>query len=272
MTKLRLPNLNSWVTTLILVSIGLHGLVLALPMPSLIEEKAEPPDPPDPDVIQVVTLPKLAKAPDSSEPPLPDPPEPLPEEVPFLEEPVEDVVLAEPEILDEIEPELFEDEIEPEDSPAVDEGGLEEQSPETPLGETEDGEKYGEYNGEQVDQFDFTISAAWEPQVRAEFPISDDETVGFLKNKDLEISLQPFRPSTCLPDDPSGEVTVGIVLDAEDDLLGDPTLLSHTGYPDLDDEIIEFARTINYLQKQSPGVIKPYWLSLQIEYEPCDRT
>ena len=111
MAKLYRPKFNSWLTTLVLVSIGLHGLVLALPMPSL-----EPPAeieavPDDPDVIQVVTLPKLATAPESPQPP---PPEPLPEPPPPEPPPVDDIVITDPEILEEPD---YEEEPETPESP-----------------------------------------------------------------------------------------------------------------------------------------------------------
>ena len=93
MAKSRLPKLNSWVTLLVLASIGLHGLVLALPMPGLVEEEPEKTEYFDPDAIQVVSLPKLATGSEESEElPLPEPPEEepeLPEEEPeqLIEEP-----------------------------------------------------------------------------------------------------------------------------------------------------------------------------------------
>lgn len=271
MSKFRLPKFNSLVTTLVLASIGLHGLVLALPMPSLIEEKTEePPERIEPEVIQVVTLPKLAKEPDSLQPPLPEPPpleESLPEP-PVPEPPVEEIVLTNPEILDEIEPveENVEDDIKPEDNPVEESDS---QPSETPDDSENVGKYEGEYNSEQVNQRNFDISIAWEPRVKAEFGIPEDVAVGFLKDKDLENPLQPFKPSACLENAPSDEVTVGIVLDENDELLGDPELLSHTGYPEMDSELIEFARTINYLQQDSSNIIKHYWLSLPIDYERC---
>ncbi|NEQ55801.1 MAG: hypothetical protein F6K11_37825 [Leptolyngbya sp. SIO3F4] len=107
MAKFYRPKLNSWLTTLVLASIGLHGLVLALPLPRLVEPPPEEVEElPDPEVIQVVTLPKLATAPESPDPPIPDPP--LEEEPQPVVEAVEEIVITEPELLDEIEPEFIE--------------------------------------------------------------------------------------------------------------------------------------------------------------------
>ncbi|MEM9980347.1 MAG: hypothetical protein AAF808_22205 [Cyanobacteria bacterium P01_D01_bin.2] len=151
MAKFHLPQLNSWVTSLVLASIGLHGLVLALPVPDLADPPPEPLEMADPEVIQVVTLPKLARGSESLEPSLPEPPT----EPPPLEEP-DELVLLEPELLDEIEPGELD---EWDDTPVV-----ENHSSEGDLGEMEEGstasptldqqlaniDSYGDYDDTQA--------------------------------------------------------------------------------------------------------------------------
>lgn len=283
MAKFHLPKLNSWVTFLVLTSIGLHGLVLALPMPSLVDTPPEElPELTDPEVIQVVTLPKLATGPEneSTEPPFPELPEeePPPEEESELELD-EERVLSDPEILEEVIPEPEElDEPEPENDIEPEPS----EQPSDPSSDQQNGNtKYGGYNGDQVNNFKDPMFSSqqfgeWEPRVRDKFSIPDkdkngeDNGLGKLNARDLQEPFLPFKPSDCLMDDPSEKVILGIVLDADDMLIGEPTLLSNSGYTDLDNELIEFTQGLNYAQNNSPGVLKPYWFSVPIEHEKCE--
>ncbi len=274
MAKLRLPKLNSWVTTLVLASIGLHGLVLALPMPDLVVETPETPEITDPEVIQVVTLPKLAKAAEpseSSEPLLPEPEDPLPEEPPFREAPVEEIVLADPEILDEIEPELddfIEDEWEQEPDIEPNPVGVDEElRDEEPIELTLDQrmaslDSYSNFDGMRVGD-------------------------GVAATRLGEISLQgggwpsPFREleqglvavmvplQDCLEEPPGTSVSFIVEVGPDGMLTGDPEPLNSAGYEVLDEKALEIARNADYAAYHPAGETKAYSFAIQIEYEAC---
>lgn len=270
MTKFRVPKLNSWVTSLVMVSIGLHGLVLALPMPNLVNEDTEPPTPSDPEVIQVVTLPKLATAPDSLESPVPEPAEPPPVEPPSVEEPVEDIVLATPEILEEIEPELFDD------SEWEENSGIEDHQ--NDLGDAED-ETTNEPTLDQrlasLDSYSNFDSTR----------IGDDAALGRLGTitqqkgfptvfDDLEQSLSPIAVplQECLDNSPGESVSVVVEIGPDGTLIGEPELLNSSGYDVLDEKVLVTALEANYAAYHSAGESKLYSFAIQINYEDCTET
>ena len=103
------PKFLRWLSPLLLVSLGLHGLGLLVPVPEKPEDIARP-EYIEPESIQVSTLPPIAEPAPEPEPP-PPPPEPPP---PPVEEPLPPVV----EPLQETFP--FEEDDFPEDTPPED--------------------------------------------------------------------------------------------------------------------------------------------------------
>ncbi len=269
MTKFRMPKLNSWVTPLVMVSIGLHGLVLALPMPYLGEKPEEPePELPEPELIQVVTLPKLATAPDSLESPVPEPVEPLPVEPPPVEEPVEDIVLANPEILEEIEPEPFNDSEWEEDS------GIE--NHQTDLGDAEDEatteptldqrlaslDSYSNFDDTRIGD-NAALGRLGKIAQQGVFPTVFDT---------LERSLSPIAVplQECLEDPPGESVSVVVEVGPDGTLTGEPELLNSAGYDVLDEKVLVIAREVDYAAYHSAGESKMYSFAIQIDYEACN--
>ncbi|ESA34142.1 hypothetical protein N836_18005 [Leptolyngbya sp. Heron Island J] len=253
-----------------MVSIGLHGLVLALPMPNLVEEKNEPPEPSEPEVIQVVTLPKLATAPDSLQSPVPEPAEPLPVEPPTVEEAVEDIVIADPEILDELEPEP-----EPlDDSEWEDNSGIE--NHQTDLGNGEDEatseptldqrlaslDSYSNFDGTRVGDT-VALSRLGEISQQGGLPS---------RLRDLERALSPVTVplQECLDEAPGDSVSVMVEVGPDGMLSGDPELLNSSGYDVLDEKVLATLREANYAAYHSAGESKLYSFAIQIDYAACN--
>ncbi|MFG6095280.1 energy transducer TonB [Leptothoe sp. ISB3NOV94-8A] len=268
MTKFRLPKLNSWVTTLVLASIGLHGLVLALPMPDLIEEKPDVPEETEPEVIQVVTLPKLARTPGSSKPPLPEPPpeEPLP-----VEEPVDEMVLANPEILEEleeIEPEL-DDFSEWEEEPGFDEelldegDGGDEAPPELTLDERIASlDSYTDFDDTQIGNTPvLTQLGKMAEQGFLPTPLRDLERA----LSEVEVPLQE-----CLENPPGTSVSFMVEVGPDGTLIHDPKPLNSSGYQVLDEKALEIARDADYAAYHAMGKTKAYSFNIEIDYEACN--
>ena len=267
MAKFRRPNLNSWVTPLVLASIGLQGLVMALPMPDLAETPAEPLESVAPEVIQVVTLPKLAKADDSPASPLPEPPIEEFVEEPF-EAPVEEIVLAAPEI-----PEVLEDPTPEPDN--LDDSEWNEaleteddQAPEQP--EPEDippsleqrlanVENYGDYNHEQAQRgytsSSFQTLTSWTENHPGSAPL-----------KDLALTLK-VPLIECLAAEPASSALIGITVAPDGTLVDEPEILGKTGYSVLDDKAIELAQQASY---PTSDQTKSYWIEIPVEdYTLC---
>lgn len=272
MAKFHLPKLNSWVTPLVLASIGLHGLVLALPMPSLVEDVPETPESPDPDVIQVVTLPKLATAPESVEPPIPEPPpdELPPDEPPLEEPPVEEIVITDPEMLDQVEPEVVEDEFD--DIDIEDESDADSDTGDDDSGNLEGGatseptldqrlaniDSYGDYNEENA-QRGYASSSY---QKLTDW--SNDNSASKLSNFSLSLEVPLME---CLKAKPANSAIVGITVDPDGNLVGDPELLGKTGYGVLDDQALTLAQAASY---PGLGETQSYWIEIQVEkYTLC---
>lgn len=282
MAKFHLPKLNSWVTPLVLASIGLHGLVLALPMPDLAETPPEVAELSDPEVIQVVTLPKLATAPGSTEPSIPEPPPPPPEK------PVEDVIITDLEVLEEVE-------LEEPDESSLDDNPLNEPDPannensgdpadteNTPntADETEldkrlkDRSNYGNFNTEKTgadyreggSYFNGALTG-WMGQKAVSNPqIFQTDRLGA-----IEAQLPPVKALKCLPDSPSKFVSVAVEVSPVDGgLVGSPALLNSTGYEILDQKALEVASEADYSpyydgDNPAPG----YWFNVTVAYESC---
>ncbi|MBT9312832.1 energy transducer TonB [Leptothoe kymatousa] len=267
MAKSYLSKLNRWLTPLVLTSIGLHGLVLALPMPRLVEEEPEKTELVEPKVIQVVTLPKLATGP-SDALPLPEPPEEAPLELPPEGPPtevaiVEEIIVTEPEILEYLEPEP---ETEPE--PAV--GQLPEEDntlppPEPPTLDdriaTRD--SYSNFDGTRMGNGVTTNRLTEIFQQTGSFPLPLRALEGTLSS--IVVPLQD-----CLPDQPGDAVSVMVNVDADGALMGDPQLLNSTGYEVLDAKALEMAQAADYAPHHTPGEPKGYTFNIKVDYEACN--
>ena len=270
MAKFYRPKLNSWLMTLGLVSIGLHGLVLALPMPNLVE----PPPPaeeelPDPEVIQVVTLPKLATAPESIEPPIPEPPEDVP---PPIEEPVEDIVLTDPDILDE--PEFFEelpdggDDLNTDDDSGIqtDTGdGLDDQGQPPSL-------EQRMANRNSYSNFDGTRIGAGPARERLmAISIESGKIPSKLGNLQRDVPPIVVPLQECLDNRPGDSVSIMAQLSPEGLLIGEPELLNSTGYEVLDEKALAVAREVDYSPYYDPDKSEEYIsFSIKVDYEACD--
>ncbi|MEM6255572.1 MAG: energy transducer TonB [Cyanobacteria bacterium P01_D01_bin.156] len=272
MAKVHLPKLNSWLVSLVLVSIGLHGLVLALPMPSSEESEPEKTEHLEPDVIQVVTLPKLATGPaESEEPSLPDPPEEeqLEEPEALLEEPV----VTDPHILDNVEPpesESLKDIEEPKNPEHPDEG--EEPEPEQ---EWQKAENYIDFNPEKTgddyrqggSQFNGELSE-W---MGKRFT-SNQNIVKTDHSAAIESDVPPIPSLKCLDQPPSKFVSVIVeVSEADGRLVEDaesPYALNSTGHHVLDKQALEIAKSIDYQAYFNPDEPAPgYWFNIPVDYD-----
>ena len=264
MAKLYRPKFNSWLTTLILVSIGLHGLVLALPMPSLVEPTPEIEAVPDePEVIQVVTLPKTVTEPKSAEPP---PPEPLPEPPP------EEIAITDPEILEEIQEEPEEPEAEPdsqggpnpdEDDPEDDEDNSDDEPEPTLDQRMANAENYSRFDGDRVGDDVVTNRLR-------EITMQTSVLPSLLKSLQAELPAIVVPLQDCLPNPPGRSVSVMARVDAAGALEGTPELLNSTGYEVLDEKAMEIASQASYVQHHSLGESKTYSFRIEVDYRACD--
>ncbi|MEO0433929.1 MAG: hypothetical protein AAF151_19775 [Cyanobacteria bacterium J06656_5] len=275
MAKFHRPKLNNWLSTLVLASLGLHGLVLALPMPDLAEPPPDPPELSEPDVIQVVTLPKLATAPASSESPLPPPPEPPPEP------PIEEIVITDPEILAEVTPDI------PDEIPSAD------NQPEPPItpssGDGETGDTTGQSDldkqlKERTNYSNFSQEKAGDSYreggndfngALAEWMgrkfVSDPNAYKTTRLETIEAELPPVESLACLSDPPSSWVSVIVQVSATDgSLVGAPELLNSSGYGILDKKALEIAAGANHSTYYDPADPAPgYWFNVRVTYDPC---
>lgn len=275
MAKFHLNQLNNWVTPLVVVSIGLHGLVLALPMPDLAKPPEPEPELPEPEVIQVVSLPKLATGPDkSTEPQLPKPEEePPPPEKPEEALP-EELVLTDPDVLGEPEPE-------PEPKPASEEptgttapsGELPANPDETELDkQLKKRENYTGFSdaqsGEEFraggSQFNGNMTA-WvlgKSLNFEQFPIHLDA---------IEAHLPSVPALACLESAPSDSVSVVVQVSLTDGtLIGEPETLNSAGYAILNQKALEIARKVDYSPYyNSDDPAAGYWFNVKINYDPC---
>ena len=276
MAKFHRPKLNNWLSTLVLASIGLHGLVLALPMPDLAEPLPEPPELSDPDAIQVVILPKLATAPESPESPLPPPQE----EEPPPEPPIEEIVITDPEILAEVTPDIPDeipaDEKEPEQSPPPSGDGdtddttgqseLDKQLKERANYSNFSQEKAGDTYREGGNDFNGAI-AEWMGRKIA----SDPNVYKTTRLETIEAELPPVESLACLSDPPSSWVSVIVQVSPTDgSLVGPPELLNSSGYEILDKKVLEIAAEANhsnYYDAANPA--SGYWFNVRVDYDPC---
>ncbi len=264
MAKFYRPKLNSWVTTLVLASIGLHGLVLALPMPNLEEPTVEEPELVDPEVIQVVTLPKLATSPESAKPPIPEPPELVPEVLP--EVPAEDLIVATPELLEELEPELedseWEDEELLEDDLSDLDGDLEADDPiELTLDQRLASlDSYNNYDGTRVGN---SVATARLGEIVAQTGIWPSPL------RSLEQALPAITLSQCISDPPGESVSVMVEVGADGALTKEPELLNSAGHEVLDEKALALAQAADYGAHHPAGETKAYSFAIQIDYEAC---
>ncbi|MEM9264870.1 MAG: hypothetical protein AAGA46_05050 [Cyanobacteria bacterium P01_F01_bin.13] len=268
MAKFYRPKLNSWVMALVLASIGLHGLVLALPMPNLEETLVEEPELINPEVIQVVTLPKLATSPESVEPPLPEPSEPPPlEELP--PEPLaEEIIIAAPEILDEIEPELdvseWEDDldIEPEQPDIENDSNIEDIEEPTLDQRLASLDSYSNYDGTRVGNGAVTERLGEIVSQGGMWPSP-------LRELEQTLSAITIPFNQCISEPPGDSVSVMVEVGADGTLIGEPTLLNSAGHSVIDEKVLEIARGADYGSHHPVGETKAYSFAVQIGYEAC---
>lgn len=274
MAKFALKLVNNWVTPLVLVSIGLHGLVLVLPMPDLAKPPEPEPELPEPEVIQVVSLPKLATGPEESvEPPLP---EPEPEEEPPPPEPEEiieeELVLTDPEVLNEAEP-LPEAEPQEPTGPTNPTNGTTPDPNETELDkQLKQRESYADFSDAQTGS-EYQENGS---QFKA-------NTLAWMVGKSLDFTQAPIHlqaiedqlPSVpalaCLDQNPNSWVSVVVqVSSADGSLIGEPETLNSSGYAVLNKKALEIAREADYSPYYDPANPAPgYWFNIQINYDPC---
>ncbi|MEM1252390.1 MAG: energy transducer TonB [Cyanobacteria bacterium P01_H01_bin.21] len=270
MAKFNLSKLNRWVTPLVLVSIGLHGLVLALPMPSL-ETPLELPEPSETETIQVVTLPKLARSSETSNPPMPEQPELPPEDPPFVEAPVEEFVLADPELIDELEqPDEWVEEEEDysESGPetdGADMGADEEVETDAPTLEQRLAslDSYTNFDGTRLGEIAASGRLSEIAQAGGEWPSP-------LRSLEQALSTVDMPLQECLDDPPGTSVSVMVEVGPEGALIGEPELLNSAGYDVLDERVLEIARTADYDAYHQAGKTKTYSYTVQIDYEACN--
>ncbi|MEM9805286.1 MAG: energy transducer TonB [Cyanobacteria bacterium P01_D01_bin.56] len=282
MAKSRLPKLNSWVTLLVLASIGLHGLVLALPMPGLVEEEPEKTEYLDPDAIQVVSLPKLATGSEESEElPLPEPPEEepeLPEEEP--EQLIEEPIVTDPEILEDLAPEPKQDP-DPEEpkEPARPEDEPENNPEETELDKAlKQRENYGNFDGEKAGTDYRDGGTAFKGELTGWMFDRISSNANIFKTDYLaaiEAELPTVKSLKCLDEAPSEFVSVIVqVSESDGSLVEDaesPYALNSTGHKILDDKALEIATKADYspyfnAAEPAPG----YWFNIRVEYDDSD--
>lgn len=278
MAKFHRPKLNNWLSTLVLASLGLHGLVLALPMPDLAEPPPEPTELNDPDVIQVVTLPKLATAAESPESPLPPQEEPPPEPPP--EPPIEEIVITDPELLDESQADIPEEipskDNEPEQpiTPSGD-GGSEDTTGESELDkQLKERTNYGNFSQEKTgdsyreggNNFNGAISEWMGRKI-----VSDPNVYKTTRLETIEAELPPVESLACLSNPPSSWVSVIVQVSAADgSLVGQPELLNSSGYEILDKKALEIATEANHSSYYNPADPAPgYWFNVRVDYDPC---
>lgn len=276
MAKFHLNQLNNWVTPLILVSIGLHGLVLALPMPDLAKPPEPEPNLPEPDVIQVVSLPKLATGDEPTEPQLPKPEEePLPLEE-FEEILPAEKVLTDPDVLDEVEPE-------PE--PEIKQESAEPADTTTPPGEPPSNPDETELDKQlkQRENYDSFSDAQLGEEYQEGGSQFKENTVAWMLGQSLNFEQAPIHleaieahlPSVsalaCLDNAPSESVSVVVQVSLEDGtLVGEPETLNSAGYAILNQKALEIARKVDYSPYYNPDdPAAAYWFNVQVSYDPC---
>lgn len=259
---------------LALLSIGLHGVLLAWPMPesspeapeSLPESLTEATAPvavgvlrlpptvePAAETIAAAPVPQspqtpLPKAPSvvPSTPPVSSPPAPLPTPV----EPVEATPPAPPTEVADLEP------VPPEALPATLDDRL------------RDPAQY-QFNQQAkslvADDFAFhtAVVPGW---LETEGQGLDDSEVPVLGTKLAPIQV-PYPISACLTPAPA-EGLVGVIVNGAGQLVKDPVLLDSTGYTVLDEKALELALQRSF-EPQAGSLPNPqaHWLPVQVQYD-----
>lgn len=219
-------------------------------------------------MIQVVTLPKLARSPETSKPPLPQQPE-LPPEEPFPT--AEEFVLADPERLDELEqPDEWQEEEEDYSESELETDGAD-------MGT----EAEGETDAPTLDQrlasldsytnFDSTRLGDNAATSRlGEIAQAGGEWPSPLRQLEQTLSAVDVPLQECLDDPPGTSVSVMVEVGPDGALIGEPELLNSTGYNVLDEKVSEIARTADYGTYQAADKTKTYSYTVQIDYEACN--
>lgn len=255
---------------LVLMSIGMHGLLLGMPLPKSTPEPVD--DLPnelsglsDPAaVMDVVRLPTMREPP-AAQPPAARPPAaqspPAPAAAPIAPAPPADPVTPEPEL--------------PPQPPAV--ADLEPVPPDLPPAtlsdRLRDPAQY-QFNGRAKsllsDEFSLytTSLPTWLEQESQ--GLSDDEA------PQLGTKLAPLQVDypidTCLVPPPIAGL-VGVIVDPNGQLVKDPVILDSTGYTVLDERAVEIALQRSFEPQTGPlPNPRANWLPIQVQYDAASCT
>ncbi|MEO1590831.1 MAG: hypothetical protein AAFU71_06025 [Cyanobacteria bacterium J06632_22] len=230
---------SRWFWPLVVLSVGLHGGLLLVPMPD-IEKPEAVVEEEDSEVIEVVTLPDVAPLPaaaDIEAPPAvaPPPPEPVAPEPAASE-----LVVPSPVI-----------------EPAVEPYGVEPLTPEPPIAESDpapavtdpgpptlaqrlaDPDQYVSYAKTDTEEnFYRSVSTDWYGVVFSAYG-----SIPGKYNPDPSIVVEtPLCPTPL----PPSEVEVGVVVNPDGSLEGEPVTLRSTGYDVLNEQVLELVKAHAY--------------------------
>ena len=246
---------------LVVLSIGLHALLLRVPMPDV--EKAEVVEPDEPEVIEVVKLPEVASLPAAADieappavtpapPPQPVTPPPVQPQpgvapAPVIETPVAETPAPEEQIDPETEPET-ETEPEPETAPEPEIEPETAPEPPTLVQRLADPEEYVSYAKTATEENAYRrASTDWYGEVFMAHSLIPGK-----HNPDPPIVLDaPLCPTPL----PATEVEVGVVVNADGGLEGEPVTLRSTGYDVLNEQVLVLAKEQAY---PATGAIAAY--------------
>ncbi|WP_346290163.1 hypothetical protein [Sphaerothrix gracilis] len=260
----RWQSLSLFLRPMLLLSLGLHGLLLALPMPA---EKAEIPVPePDPETISVTRLPaasSLADSPAPSPQPAPPPPpaaKPAPPPPPAATAPKP----TEPPVPPRVEPEVPEvtqettdntdattDTSNPDDSAAT----TADLSLEDKL---QDADFYNYSEAVTTDSEAVNVLSIW-----IEDLISRYSAIQPWPDRLSEPLIFPYALETCLTPEPV-LASVGVVIKPTGELAEEPTLLKSTGYDILNQKALAEAKERSF---PTGDAVKAYSLEVQVQYD-----
>lgn len=267
----------------LLVSLGLHGLLLCIP----ISEPDQAPPVADPERLQVVSLPPVAEqpvpapeiptAPEGARAaePMPRPASPATRADYLLAVPAEPAAepAAQPPVISRDEPSPPADSDGPAPAAPADadiDADTDADSPTMPPPEntSEDEPSLDErlanldsYNDFQPPTDAQGATAAlveWVSANPQEFP----EPLRDLK------PILPVPLSTCLAQQPAENISVVVSVTPEGDLATEPTLLGTTGYSILDKKALQIARETDY---PTPSRAKAYSMEIKVENSACPR-
>ncbi|MEL6137732.1 MAG: hypothetical protein AAFR42_10040 [Cyanobacteria bacterium J06628_6] len=244
-----------WFQPLVVISIGLHGLLLTIPVPEIAPPE-EPIEETEPEIIDVVTLPELIAPPAAPEPeaeeliaspqrPEPEPviqPEPTPEPI---------AVEAEPQLPQPTDPELADSELDSLETNDAETDGSTDPIPLTLDERMADSSNY-QYVATNTKGSDVSgKSFDWMTQIGI-FDFKDDDPTP-------PVSIDV--PLAQCPDPTPIKAIIGIHLDADGNRLSDLVPLQSTGYDILNEKALELASSMAY---PAFGAETAYMLSIPV--------